>query len=466
VTQAPELAAGFDVPDVNRRALIIGHRKAAPVGAPGEPADVAFVMQVERRAIAWAAPDEHRSAADGGGDSGPVRAPGNRLHVVGAGGELSSLLRLPSRHEEQLAQQPFVLQERLPLQGLGPEEGDQVTEIRRIALEEVGLRGKLAGKHLLLGLVGLFPLLLRLLLLLLGLFLLHFREVALLLGHLLLRLRRIALRLGLVPRMRGGVALLLGGIARVLGFCHRHLELAKRLLGTFALDLRSLESVRGLLEQGTSAPRRESVPDSFLSEAGRVVNLDLALEDLLERLRPGKAQTSDTVARVLESFFKPDNAETLRELALRELALSREQGVNEEQEPSAPRPTRAAGGRVMVCISSLSPRAAIAASSAPICAGVASPSMIAPIAAAASSSDSRSPRASFARWRLMLTFAPSPRKFRSRSFPAVVRTLSGWNWTPSSGRPRWRRPITTPPSVQAETSRQSGTLSGATTSEW
>ena len=66
----------------------------------------------------------------------------------------------------------------------------------------------------------------------------------------------------------------------------------------------------------------------------------------------------------------------------------------------------------------------------------------------------------------MLTLAPRPRKFRSRSLPAVVRMLSGWNCTPSSGRSRWRRPITTPPSVQAETSRHSGTLSGATTSEW
>ena len=49
---------------------------------------------------------------------------------------------------------------------------------------------------------------------------------------------------------------------------------------------------------------------------------------------------------------------------------------------------------------------------------------------------------------------------------AVVRMLSGWNCTPSSGRSRCRSPITTPPSVQAETSRHSGTLSGATTSEW
>ena len=58
------------------------------------------------------------------------------------------------------------------------------------------------------------------------------------------------------------------------------------------------------------------------------------------------------------------------------------------------------------------------------------------------------------------------RKLRSRSLPAVVMMLSGWNCTPSRGRVLWRRPITTPSSVQAETRRQSGTESRATTSEW
>ena len=75
----------------------------------------------------------------------------------------------------------------------------------------------------------------------------------------------------------------------------------------------------------------------------------------------------------------------------------------------------------------------------------------------ASSSVRRSPRVSLARCRLMPTRAPLarpiPRKFRSRSLPAAVRMLSGWNCTPSSGRSLCRRPITTPSSVQAETSR-------------
>ena len=65
----------------------------------------------------------------------------------------------------------------------------------------------------------------------------------------------------------------------------------------------------------------------------------------------------------------------------------------------------------------------------------------------------------------MLTFAPG-QEIPQQVLAGEVRMLSGWNCTPSSGHSRCRRPITTPSSVQADTSRQSGTLSGATTSEW
>src|SRR5690606_26492230 len=63
------------------------------------------------------------------------------------------------------------------------------------------------------------------------------------------------------------------------------------------------------------------------------------------------------------------------------------------------------------------------------------------------------------------------RKFSSSAWPCSVRMDSGWNCTPWTGCSRWRRPMTSskPPaasSVQAVTSRHSGTLSRATTSEW
>ena len=56
------------------------------------------------------------------------------------------------------------------------------------------------------------------------------------------------------------------------------------------------------------------------------------------------------------------------------------------------------------------------------------------------------------------------RKFLPRSGPSGVKTLSGWNWTPSIGSSRWRTPITSPSGVRAVTSSTSGTCRAA--SEW
>src|SRR5262245_17219756 len=55
-----------------------------------------------------------------------------------------------------------------------------------------------------------------------------------------------------------------------------------------ALNIQHLESLKDLVERVTGVAIRETVPDSFLKESDQVVNLDLAVEDLQERLRAGK----------------------------------------------------------------------------------------------------------------------------------------------------------------------------------
>jgi two-component system sensor histidine kinase KdpD len=101
---------------------------------------------------------------------------------------------------------------------------------------------------------------------------------------------------------------------------------------------------------------RETIPDAWLKTADQVVNLDLAVEDLEERLRAGKIYASDKVPQALERFFQKGNLATLRELALREVAESLERDtLRRETSPEAQRPT---GARVMVCMSSYPPRAA------------------------------------------------------------------------------------------------------------
>jgi len=126
-----------------------------------------------------------------------------------------------------------------------------------------------------------------------------------------------------------------------------------------AFNVQHLESLKDIVERATGVVIRETVPDSFLKQADQVVNLDLATEDLLERLRAGKIYDRGKVDVALANFFKESNLAALRELALREVAesLDRTKIPLGDGRPSG-RPSSAAG-RLMVCISSLSPFASM-----------------------------------------------------------------------------------------------------------
>ncbi len=128
-----------------------------------------------------------------------------------------------------------------------------------------------------------------------------------------------------------------------------------------AFNVQHLESLKDVVERVAGVAIRETVPDSFLKQADQVVNLDLSVEDLQERLRAGKIYDAEKVGWALEHFFQDANLGHLRELALREVAESVERS-------SARRPVAktgaevdhaAAGMRVMVCLSSASPRGAV-----------------------------------------------------------------------------------------------------------
>jgi two-component system sensor histidine kinase KdpD len=125
-----------------------------------------------------------------------------------------------------------------------------------------------------------------------------------------------------------------------------------------ALNIQHVESLNDVVERVTGVAVRETVPDRFLKEADQIVNLDLAVEDLQERLKAGKIYAPDKVNWALEHFFKPQNLSTLRELALREVAESLERTT----EAQSRRPDESRGGvarsRVMVCMSSYPPHAA------------------------------------------------------------------------------------------------------------
>jgi two-component system sensor histidine kinase KdpD len=124
-----------------------------------------------------------------------------------------------------------------------------------------------------------------------------------------------------------------------------------------AFNIQHLESLNDLVGRATGVTVRETVPDTFLRSADQIVTLDLAVEDLLERLRGGKIYAEDKVSWALEHFFRDENLATLRELVLREVAesLDRKTAVKVQERRTAA--TQPSGGRVMVCTASYSPRA-------------------------------------------------------------------------------------------------------------
>jgi len=124
-----------------------------------------------------------------------------------------------------------------------------------------------------------------------------------------------------------------------------------------AFNVQHLETLKDVVERVTGVVIRETVPDSFLKQADQVVNLDLAAEDLLDRLRAGKIYDQQKVEWALAHFFKHENLATLRELALREVAESLDRSSPAANGAGAGSRPRSAAKRLMVCVSSFSPRA-------------------------------------------------------------------------------------------------------------
>ena len=121
------------------------------------------------------------------------------------------------------------------------------------------------------------------------------------------------------------------------------------------LNIQHLESLYDTVETLVGVKVHERLPDSVLFDADEIVNVDLAPQDLLQRLREGKVYPKERVSTALENFFQPVNLDELRELTLRELAsqidIKRRSAPKEEQ--------RAAPDQVMVCLSSRGPNSAM-----------------------------------------------------------------------------------------------------------
>lgn len=87
-----------------------------------------------------------------------------------------------------------------------------------------------------------------------------------------------------------------------------------------AVNIQHIESLNEEIKNITGVEVAERVPDRIVSLADEVVNIDLAADELITRLKEGKIYPADKIASALNNFFRSDHILQLRELALKEVA--------------------------------------------------------------------------------------------------------------------------------------------------
>ncbi|HTM16492.1 MAG TPA: universal stress protein [Terracidiphilus sp.] len=117
-----------------------------------------------------------------------------------------------------------------------------------------------------------------------------------------------------------------------------------------AVNIQHLETLNDAVNRSANTVIRETVPDSFFKRADEVVNVDITVEELRNRLREGRIYAPEKVEQSLANFFRKGNLNLLRELALRATAeqvsnraadYRRTQGLEQAPIPD----------KVMVCLS-------------------------------------------------------------------------------------------------------------------
>jgi two-component system sensor histidine kinase KdpD len=120
------------------------------------------------------------------------------------------------------------------------------------------------------------------------------------------------------------------------------------------LNVQHLESLYDTMKTLVGLKVHERVPDAVVADADEIVNVDLAPEDLQQRLREGKIYPRERVPAALENFFRRTILDELRELTLRELASQ----IDFKRRTSPREEYHTAPDQVMVCLSSRGPNSA------------------------------------------------------------------------------------------------------------
>jgi two-component system sensor histidine kinase KdpD len=117
------------------------------------------------------------------------------------------------------------------------------------------------------------------------------------------------------------------------------------------LNIQHVESLNDVVARITRIRVRETVPDSILDQADDIEVIDLAPDDLIQRLREGKVYVPQQAERAVRHYFQPGNLTALRELALRQTAQRVDDQLLSHMRAHAIPGPWPAGDRVLVCIS-------------------------------------------------------------------------------------------------------------------
>ncbi len=116
------------------------------------------------------------------------------------------------------------------------------------------------------------------------------------------------------------------------------------------LNVQHIESLNDVIGQITGITVRETVPDNVFELADDLELVDIAPEELLERLREGKVYVPSQAERALESFFQKSNLTALRELSLRQTARRVHTEVESARRQRSANVPWATSDRLLVCV--------------------------------------------------------------------------------------------------------------------
>jgi two-component system sensor histidine kinase KdpD len=139
------------------------------------------------------------------------------------------------------------------------------------------------------------------------------------------------------------------------------------------LNVQHVESLNDVVAQITHVQVRQTVPDSVLERADEIELVDIAPEELLERLREGKVYFPEQAALAREHFFKRGNLLALRELALRRMAERVDADVLAFREAHGVDRAWPTAERVLVCVGPAPDSARVVRAGRRIAAGLRAP---------------------------------------------------------------------------------------------